>query len=504
MLVMMRGWFKQTFLRVTIAIVLLLPFVSTPSVTHAGAINARTERSSIKLDESNKTVSLKFDVEVVYNGVIDSTKGIENGTATATYTNDIQNFTWNLNVVTNISYRAKTARLYKIDVSSFKPYSVSDGTDSTPNENSLWSSTYLLVIDRTVANVEQLPNAAGWKPLDGGLATIGLFVRNTSSGWLMVGGRNELESSVQEALIYTNNYVGGGYSDFNYVTGSGSSNSDLSVGEARQLLAQYNFQNISVEDEADQKTTPKPPIILLQEANTGSRKNGLVFELTEVALVGGQIGSDNHYFWFKARGRTNLWIIIGEGGNVLYSVSSTAGSQTGDSVYGRLGIFKDAPSGNVDIKLDKSSFDDKIMHRVFNICDSASNCTALNFTKIVDYPDTQTEFGTSKSPWNHQIAVNSNNKNKDAWLNKWGVTYADLQSEGDFASACGITVIFSGDISTIFGKVVECLFTGIFLPLINYAADTVQKAAGVSYLDSQPDRPRYWQLAYSPENSIRT
>ncbi len=84
-------------------------------------------------------------------------------------------------------------------------------------------------------------------------------------------------------------------------------------------------------------------------------------------------------------------------------------------------------------------------------------------------------------------ALNSNCLNRNGsggWPDYWGVK---VTSEAGDAANCGISNIFTGnqDIGGIFGSLTKCLFDSIFKPLVDWAADLVSKAAGISYFRPQ-------------------
>lgn len=67
-------------------------------------------------------------------------------------------------------------------------------------------------------------------------------------------------------------------------------------------------------------------------------------------------------------------------------------------------------------------------------------------------------------------------KEKDGWLTKWGIKFLNNQG-GD----CSLTGIISKGLDVAFERMINCLFEKIFIPMVTWAADLANKAAGVSY-----------------------
>lgn len=495
----MGGVYSRVF-RYCLTTALLLALFPVQNA-RAGAINAEVSRNSVvvKKDGADK-LSLSFDVRVIYNGTFgDDLKEILPGKATATYQGDAQNLRWTENHAFKLSHEAKKSRLYKIEIQSFNPNSVTYDGDTTDNDNLLWTEWFVAVIDWNPENIMEAPEISP-RPVKESKGTVALIFKRVGGGYVvspdqggpyrdLLGTWGGLQNTVQRALIAAFNRS----DPYIKVSDPAQANNEgtLDTGSAIQLLQNYSYNQINVEDEVSQATDPKPPVIRLLNKNGNALRDALVFELSNVILAGGQLGSDNHFFWFKSRKNSNLWIVIDEDGDVVITLADAAGSDTGKWIYGKLGNYG-TPENNEEISLDKSTFDSLVMYRVFNECGSASACAELNFSKIVDYPEYQSKFGTGNVPWNHQIAINANGKNKDAWLDKWAVNYEDRQADGDIGGDCGIfAIIAAGDIGEIFSKMIDCMFKRVFRPMIDWAADLVQKAAGVSY--HIPERKHWGQ-----------
>lgn len=132
-----------------------------------------------------------------------------------------------------------------------------------------------------------------------------------------------------------------------------------------------------------------------------------------------------------------------------------------------------------EVKADSQAFLNHITNRVF-MGANMSNEPSPWCTQAVPHPKTATPAYGPEKPESY----NSPGKGRvgclytepDGWLAYWGVK--DISSNsGD----CGITDIVLGDIGESSKRLTECLVDRILRPMIEWATDLVQTAAGISY-----------------------
>lgn len=84
-----------------------------------------------------------------------------------------------------------------------------------------------------------------------------------------------------------------------------------------------------------------------------------------------------------------------------------------------------------------------------------------------------------------KMSANCANISGTGWLQYWGVTdlAVDQSIDESLLGGCSFGALTAkGDIGSIFGKILECLFASIFEPMVNWAAGQVEYASGLSWL----------------------
>lgn len=96
---------------------------------------------------------------------------------------------------------------------------------------------------------------------------------------------------------------------------------------------------------------------------------------------------------------------------------------------------------------------------------------------------TTTDKGVDGS---HARGLNQNciNISANGWLQYWGVKDLFSATPLETPGSCNFGSLISGngEIGTVFGKILKCLFDTIFVPMVEWAAKQVEYASGLSWL----------------------
>lgn len=469
-----------------------------------GKLNARVINNSIvaSRSEDKKTLTVNFIVQAEYRGTIgNDPKGREDGSFTAKYDKDIKNVRLQYKV-SDIGWveTFKTIQVYKVDKSSFKPAVVSDpDTDeTTENNNNLWDTVSIIYVERTKSNVTgEPPRREDASPI---ILAVTKTPDNDQIGLTDLYSDQELADSVQQSLADRISQQS------NRVTVSGSApptGGALNKVQASTLIDLYNLDNgesgaFSIFDSPE--PLKNPPFTNFVPKSASSVKV-LRFTFNKVFQSAGNLASDNYFFWFKAKDYTNLWLIIDIDGDAMVAIQDSPQTEIpfGNIIRGSFGGGSDA------FQVNKDSFDSTLASRVFNVCDSADDCSNSKFTSFTNQPNTQSKFSLKNDEeiYNDAIAHTSNvkvpktcndkgeegkgskNCNTNSWMNKWGITYEAVSTDIGLGGNCSAGKLFADfatkGIGAVFKDMTQCLIDEIFKPAVKWAAELVVKAAGITY-----------------------
>lgn len=503
----MRGKFL-TWLTVFTVVASSLPLTITKAF---GALNAKVDAPGVQVISSgDKEINFDFTVFAIYDGFFNDSDAKEQraGSAKANFVSEKSNLTFSYGIPSGIvNATAKTVRVFKIDKASFTPLTVKDPADGTTtiNNNNLWDSVVVVYIDRSASNYTEEGNI-GTPNRSPAIYFFTTKADGSPDNWYH---GNTLARSVQESMaasLFAIPVTSGGTLDHGGTIG---------LTEAQGLIAAYTLDvKLDTADAQDFKNDP--PFITLPSKNSGEGKpQDLLFRFSALMQSHGSAALDNYFFWFRSIIYSNLWLVVDQESDTLIAVTDVPKSTIAEEVIIN-GSFS-----NSSLLVNAERFDEKITHRVFNECENSdTGCSAGVFTKFINQPGASSKFSVGPggtSPYNDAAATKKNKKvpstcadkegdvtagsgkancNEHSWMDTWnkknggihyGVTVSDISILG---GDCGFGKLFglfaTAGFGEVFAEMTSCLVKEIFTPAVEWAAELVVKAAGITHYQPEP------------------
>lgn len=286
-------------------------------------------------------------------------------------------------------------------------------------------------------------------------------------------------------------------------TQSGTEKGNITDSASAKSYMESYFQLdvLKMETDVDQSKPENIPRFYLKSKSGG--KNTWYYYKLKAILEHKDNGE--YYIWAKSEIHEKMWVVININSGfteLLYIQDPVIGWADEYKVYGGSSTGK--------ITMDPA-FDSIVVSKIFNECDSALKCADKEFSKVINYPDTQKKFKSKFSggpvPPPGAVAINSNGVNTNAWLNKWGVSYEATNTVAhptNGSSGCnpgwimkevkvfGVSPV-SGDAPAIlselgiqesslnvFTKLAICIHVWVFDPIVINMTKIIEDAAGIT------------------------